>query len=124
MGWLSSPTDVGAARLTQVADAPFAGQLSLKVTNKLSRPDLKNATPVAQLLPMEGSPVLRPIHSTELTCWPASVVVTGTSTPGAAKFSYPIAGPGSSVAGAGASPVNKAGSDAADVAACPSFVRF
>ena len=93
MGSLSIPTDVGAARFTQVAEIPFAGQLSLNVTNKASRPDLNMATPVAQLLPMEGSPALRPMYSTECTCCPASVVVTGVSTPGAAKFSYPIFGP-------------------------------
>jgi len=39
MGSESTATCVGAARLTQVEERPFAGQLSLNVTNNVSRPE-------------------------------------------------------------------------------------
>src|SRR5689334_21358083 len=52
--------DVGACRLIQVDDWPLAGQLSSKVTNKVSKSVWKAVTPLFQLLPMEGSPALRP----------------------------------------------------------------
>src|SRR5439155_22754841 len=87
IGSESMATDVGAARFTQDEDWPFDGQLSSNVMNKVCRPDWKLATPVAQLLPTEGSPALRPMYSTDFTCWPASVVITGTRAPGAMKFS-------------------------------------
>src|SRR6266404_1120472 len=93
MGSESIATEVGAARLTQVEERPLSGQVSSNAMNKVCRPDWKFAMPVIQLLPTEGSPALRPRYSTELTCWPASVVLTGVKTPGAMKFSYPIFAP-------------------------------
>src|SRR5437016_7499493 len=101
MGSESTTTEDGAARLTQLEDWPLAGHVSLKVTNRVCRSDWKFATPVAQLLPTEGSPPLRPMYSTEFGCCPAEVVLTGTRTPGTTKFSYPILGPLSWGAGAG-----------------------
>src|SRR5438552_10023397 len=87
MGSESITVDDGAERLTHVEDRPFGGQLSLNVTNNVCRSDWKFATPVAQLLPTEGSPPLRPMYSTECGCCPADVTVTGTRTPGGEKFS-------------------------------------
>src|SRR5205807_4300613 len=83
IGSESTAWDVGAARLTQVELCAA----SLKVTNNVCRSDWKLVTPDFQLLPIEGSPAPRPIYSTECTCPPAEVVVTGVSTPGASKFS-------------------------------------
>src|SRR6266849_826489 len=83
IGSESTACEVGAARLTQVAVCVE----SLKVTNNVCRSDWKLVTPVFQLLPIDGSPAPRPMYSTECTCPPADVVVTGVITPGASKFS-------------------------------------
>src|SRR6266404_7031686 len=92
IGSESITTCVGPGRFAHVAVAPppLAG-LSLKLINSDSRSDWKLVTPFAELsdfqfTPIDGSPALRPIHS---TVGPV-VTVTGVITPGASKFSYPI----------------------------------
>src|ERR1041385_553375 len=93
MGSEFTACEVGACRLTHVEDWPLVGQLSSKLTNKVCKSVWKAVTPVFQLLPMDGSPALRPWYSTEFGCWPAEVTSVVSRTPGAVKFSKPTFGP-------------------------------
>src|SRR5256885_14430323 len=104
MGSESITTEVGAARLTQVAVGPPVWQLLANVINNVSRSDWKFVTPLAsfggadfQFTPIDGSPAPRPMYS---TVGPV-LTVTGVRTPGASKFSYPTFGPVSAGAGGG-----------------------
>src|SRR6266550_4487451 len=65
IGSESTARDVIAGRLIHVEACPLDGQASLKVTNSVCRSDWKAVTPVFQLFPIEGSPELRPMYSTE-----------------------------------------------------------